>query len=504
MRYYNPNNKHTSKRSVNNKYKEKHYSKLNIPERENEFKRKHFLTLHRTLGIAALAVVILVASIFIIPSTAKAQYALGYEVFLCGKSVGIVENPDEVDSYLADIRTKLADAYGMKVTDQLEIKYRQVATSAKHICPADVFTNMIEHSIDVKVLATTIYVNDWPAAVVMSQEEADWVLEQAKAPYEVPSDGAVYNDISFVEAVRIEEGAVDFRDIVSKEVALHNLTIGPGVELQYHIVVTGDALTRIARKEGVKVSDIRIANPQLSDSDKIYPGDRLLVVAPKNSLSIRYTEKVDRIQDVPYEIIYQDDDTKFTTQKEVIQEGKDGQSHVIAEITYINGIEVEYNLLEEDPLITPEAKIVRRGTKSVPKELTLAAEGRMPLPLKKGSYSRISCPFGPRKAPVPGASTFHKGIDIAADMGTPIYASADGTVKYAGTESGFGLYIKLSHEGDVETLYGHCSQLLVKKGQKVKAGELIALVGNTGRSSGSHLHFEVRINGVAVDPLKGK
>ena len=503
MRYYNPQGKKTYKKTNSRKYNKRNYRNINIPEKPDSKKKKNPFVFRKTAVILAAAAALTIALAIIVPATAKAQYSVGYEVLLCGKPLGVVDSPGDVDAYLADVRTQYANAYGMKVTDQLEIEYKQVETSAKHICPAQAFTNMIAKSIDVKVLGTIIYVNDWPAAVVSTEEDAQWVLEQAKAPYEKPSDGSLLSNIAFVEEVRVEEGAADVGDIIEKEAALHNLTIGPGIELKYHIVVTGDALSRIARKHGIKVSDIMIANPHLSDSDKIYPGDKLLVVGPKNSLSIKYTEVVDRQQEEPYETEYIPDDTRFTTQKEVIQEGVVGQSHVKAEITYINGIEVDFNLLEKDVLIAPQNRIAKRGTKSVPKELTLASEGRMPLPLKKGTYSRISCPFGPRKAPVPGASTFHKGIDMAADTGTPIYASADGTVRYAGSEPGFGLYIKLSHDGGVQTLYGHCSQLLVKKGEKVKAGQIIALVGNTGRSSGSHLHFEVRIDGMAVDPLKG-
>ncbi len=504
MRYYNPNNKNAPRRSRAPRYSQKHYKKLDIPDRPNQSAvKKGFFTLPKIAAVGAMAIAIIVALAIIVPKSATAQYAIGYEVLLCGKSVGIVDSPEEVDMYLQNVRSEFADAYGMKVTDQLEIEYKQVQTAANHICPADVFTNMIQSSIKVKVLATIIYINDWEAAVVSSQEEADWVLAEATAPYESPSNGATYSDVSFVEEVRVEQGAANFGDIIDKETALHNLTIGPGVEMQYHIVVTGDALSRIARKYNVKVSDIKIANPNLSDEDKIYPGDRLAVVVPKNSLSIKYTEVIDRVQEVECEVEYIDDNTKFTTEKEVLVEGSNGEARVKAEITYINGIEVEYNVLEENVLVEPVTRVVKRGTQSVPKELTLATEGNMAIPLKSGTY-RISSKFGPRNTGIAGASTFHKGIDLAAPTGTPIYASADGTVHFSGTGTGYGLYIRIKHDGGVETRYGHCSQLLVKKGDKVKKGDLIALVGSTGVSSGAHLHFEVRIDGVAYDPLSGK
>lgn len=95
----------------------------------------------------------------------------------------------------------------------------------------------------------------------------------------------------------------------------------------------------------------------------------------------------------------------------------------------------------------------------------------------------------------------HKGIDLAAPIGAPIYAAANGTVIFAGPASGFGRLVKVRHADGVETWYGHMSKILVEQGQQVKAGELIAKVGNEGKSTGPHLHFEVHVRGNAVDPV---
>ncbi len=502
MRYYQPGGKKPAKKAKNAKYSSRPYKDIKPAAVKDEKKPFILSGMPKLAIIALLAILITAAMLIIIPATAKAQYSIGYEVYVCGKPIGIVDDPQSVEAFLTEARSKLDEAYGMRTKDQLSLEYKQVAAQADRICPAQVVTDIIGRSMQVQVLATIIYVNDWPAAALSSMEDAQWVLQQSKLPYENPGDGLVFSDVTFVEEVRVEEGPADYVDLVDRETALHNLTVGPGVELKYHKVVTGESLSRIAKKEGIKVSDIRIANPSVSDTDIIHPGDNLLVVAPKNSLSIKYTEVVDRDQTEPCEIQYQDDDSKYTTQKEVVQEGSDGMSHVRAEITYINGIEVDFNVLDKQVLTEPVTRIVKRGTKKVPRELTLASEGDIPLPLK--SYKRISEYFGQREAPTEGASTFHKGIDLAADKGTPIYASLDGTVHFSGTATGYGLYIRLKHDGGVETRYGHCSQLLVKKGEKVKKGQIIGLVGSTGISTGSHLHFEVRINGEAVDPLKGR
>lgn len=113
--------------------------------------------------------------------------------------------------------------------------------------------------------------------------------------------------------------------------------------------------------------------------------------------------------------------------------------------------------------------------------------------------SRITSPFGWRW--IFGKKEFHKGLDIAAPKGTPIVAAADGTVLTVKKNTyGYGWYVVVNHGGGVSTLYAHCSRIDVREGQKVKMGQTIAGVGTTGNSTGNHLHFEVRINGVQKDP----
>lgn len=96
----------------------------------------------------------------------------------------------------------------------------------------------------------------------------------------------------------------------------------------------------------------------------------------------------------------------------------------------------------------------------------------------------------------------HKGMDIATPNGTPIKAAAEGTIKYAGWMGGYGNLVIISHGNGVETYYGHCSKIYVKKGQEVTAGDTIAAVGSTGYSTGNHLHFEIRKDGTQVNPQK--
>lgn len=113
---------------------------------------------------------------------------------------------------------------------------------------------------------------------------------------------------------------------------------------------------------------------------------------------------------------------------------------------------------------------------------------------------RISSKFGYRA--LLGSVEFHNGIDLLVWYGSKVLATKDGVVVKAGWQTGYGWVVEIEHEMGFHTIYGHNSKLLVRKGDEVKAGDLIALSGNSGRSTGPHLHYEIRLNGVAVDPLK--
>ena len=114
---------------------------------------------------------------------------------------------------------------------------------------------------------------------------------------------------------------------------------------------------------------------------------------------------------------------------------------------------------------------------------------------------RMTSRFGYRRDPFGGGGEFHPGVDLAAPAGSPVRATADGVVGRAGWNGGYGQMVALEQGNGVETRYGHMSRLAVVPGQQVRRGDVIGYVGSTGRSTGAHLHYEVRVNGRAVDPL---
>ena len=114
--------------------------------------------------------------------------------------------------------------------------------------------------------------------------------------------------------------------------------------------------------------------------------------------------------------------------------------------------------------------------------------------------SRISSGFGNRVDPFNSARAFHPGIDYPNPTGTPVFSAGQGTILFAGWKTGYGKFIEIDHGNGLVTRYGHLSKILVRVGQRINAGDLIGKVGSTGRSTGPHLHFEVRKNNVAVNP----
>lgn len=135
------------------------------------------------------------------------------------------------------------------------------------------------------------------------------------------------------------------------------------------------------------------------------------------------------------------------------------------------------------------------------------AQGQSPIVARGDGWFRsplsgpISSPFGWRHHPILGTSRLHAGIDFAVDYGTPIAAAAQGIVIFSGWYGGYGNAVILDHGGDLTTLYAHTSELLVREGESIRAGQIIATVGSTGLSTGPHLHFEVREKGEPVDPM---
>lgn len=256
-------------------------------------------------------------------------------------------------------------------------------------------------------------------------------------------------------------------------------------------VKQGDTLSEIAITVNIPMDKIVEMNDSLDDVNSILQiGQQLIITVPEPELSVTRVEQIylEESYDADEEII--DVDTWFTNQTEVLVQPSAGFRKAVMNVTYVDNKEVSREILKEEIVQEAVAKVMKRGTKIPPTYMWPIYGGRQ------------TSGFGYRKAPTAGASSNHKGIDLATATGTPVYASCGGTVTKAGWGSGYGYVVYIDHIDGRQTRYGHLSRVLVSVGQKVKQGDRIALSGNTGVSTGPHLHFEMRINGTPVDPNK--
>ena len=294
----------------------------------------------------------------------------------------------------------------------------------------------------------------------------------------------------FAEKVEIVEAYLPQSQLKPLDQAIEELTKEQETVGIYE-VVSGDTLSEISLKVNIPMEDLVAMNDSLeSINTMIRAGQELIITVPEPEVSVERWEV--NYYDEYYEadVIYIDRDDWYTYQTNEIQPPSAGFRKIVAEEYYVNDTLVEREILKEDVIMEAVAKIVERGTKVPPTYI---------YPIKGG---RASSGFGRRKAPTKGASTYHKGQDWATAVGTPVVASCGGRVSKAGWGSGYGYVIYIDHEDGRQTRYAHLSKILVKTGDYVKQGQRIALSGNTGITSGPHLHFEILINGTQVNPLK--
>ena len=295
--------------------------------------------------------------------------------------------------------------------------------------------------------------------------------------------------MNFAQEVEIVETYLPESQLKPVEQAIEEVTKEQETVTTYE-VVAGDTLSEISLKVNIPLEDLIAMNETLeNENSMIRVGDELIITVPEPELSMEYQEEdyVEEVYDA--DVIYVDEDSWYTNQTQVLQQPSSGFRKVIAVTSYLDSKVVDREIIKEEIVMEAVPKIVKRGTR-IP-----------PTYIKPISGGRLSSGYGKRSRPTKGASTFHKGVDWAVPTGTAVYASCGGTVAKAGWGSGYGYVVYINHEDGRQTRYGHLSKVLVKAGQTVKQGEKIALSGNTGVSTGSHLHFEILINGVQKNPL---
>lgn len=315
----------------------------------------------------------------------------------------------------------------------------------------------------------------------VTEEEVQQAGAQEEQTAQVTGDGL--KDVQFTDRVEIVEAYVSEDEITPTAEAIDMVTKDTEKNQVYE-VQAGDTLSVIANSHGLYVKEVLALNEGLTENTTLQIGDEIIVTVPEPELSVSTVEESTYEEDYYAEVQYIDNDDWYTTDTVVRQEAVAGHHEVTALIASKNGKEEGREIIAETVMKEPVPEIIERGTKIPPTYIKPLSGGRFTSGFK-WRWGRM-----------------HKGVDWACPVGTAIMASCGGTVVQAGWMGGYGYCITLRHPDGRQTRYGHLSKILVSTGQSVKQGQKIALSGNTGRSTGPHVHFEIIINGSQVNPLR--
>jgi murein DD-endopeptidase MepM/ murein hydrolase activator NlpD len=414
----------------------------------------------------------------VISSTIKA-----HKVVLNGREAGYVCNQESAQIVMDEVLQDAAENFGMEVVTEHELAFSEVTIAPEQLSTKADLEQSLRELSEISVNAYVIYANNEKIGTMRSQEDADQLLDDIKAQY--IEDETQLEDAFFQEEVEVIPTPVSFHEV--EDIRVVEARIMEGQEtVEEYTVVEGDTFWSISKKFQIDHDELTLMNADV-EPDKLQLGQTIRLSYPKSLLNVVTTQVVEYEETIPYQTETQEDSSMFSNESKVIQDGKEGLKYVEARVIQVNGIEQEREILSEEVIEEPVNKVVKKGTKPPVNKGT----GRLSWP----AQGRLTSRYGRRWG------RMHNGIDIANSKGTPIYAADSGKVIFSGWSGGYGNMVKIDHGGGMVTYYAHLSSRSVSNGSSVSKGQLIGYMGSTGNSTGSHLHFEVRINGSSRNPF---
>ena len=420
--------------------------------------------------------------------TITTLYSPSYAVTLDGELVGVVADPDTVQEAIQTVERTGTSLLGHDYQIEGELDYEFALTLRSDLTTeADVqnyFYGKLD-SVSGELRQYQVVVDGQVVGTVKDEDALNQLLDSMKEKYTNENTvSAEFLDTVTVEPVYEAENLMTMSEM---DAALQSNQDGSTT----YTVVAGDTFYGIAYANDMSLSDLQALNPGM-DINRLMVGDVLNVKELTPILSVQTVEEQNYTQAIACPVEEVEDSSLYVGDSRVITQGVEGEEQVNATVTYVNGQETSRTVNSTTTLREPTTTVKAVGTKEKPRT---ASSGSYQWPI----YGRITSYFGGRY--IFGSYSYHSGIDISASYGAAIRAADGGTVTYAGYKGSYGNLVIITHDNGTQTYYGHNSSLTVSAGQKVYKGQQVARAGSTGRSTGVHCHFEMRVNGTSVNPL---
>ncbi len=348
----------------------------------------------------------------------------------------------------------------------------------------------------------TININGQKVVYMANAAQAQAVLDGIIGKY--TGDGSMVTSAQFAEDVQIQP-AEDYitADMAAKNKKVTetyicqvdeaiNYILNGTSEAKTYTVQGGDTLWDIAIASNISVSELAAMNPQLN-IERIAIGDVINLYEKHPFVNVNTVEQATEVVTIPFTTSYTQTADLYKGQSKVTSAGANGSKERVVEYVRQNGIIVGTTLISETVTAEPVTQYALVGTTTMPIK---TGSGSLISPLGTTQLSSSAGQFGASRG-----SRRHLGVDLKGNCGDPIYAADAGTVIYAQYSGTYGNVIKINHGNGIETRYAHCNSMSVSYGDNVEKGQQIGTVGKTGNATGYLCHFEVRINGTAVNPF---
>ncbi len=445
---------------------------------------REWADLNKVMLLKYLSVIVILAII----GVAIFSNVTAFEYSYNGKTLGIVNSQEDVWKLADLVSQQLTKRYGaeVKIDPDKDISFKRVLALHEEKDSVEDVLNKLTYMQDLNVSAYAIYVDGAKIATVDTEDTANAILDEVKNNY-VSQNPANYLSVGFAENVEVRQISTKLSRIADTEEVREKILTG-GQTRKVHAVASGETFSEIASLYGISQSELSAMNPDVVPA-KLSIGQEIVLKETAPLLTVQTLELSNYIEYIPFETVYENDDTMYKGDSKTIVAGVNGERAVSAKIVKNNGVTMANLELSSVVNSQPTTQVVHVGTKERP---ATAASGKFKYPV---SGYTLTSRFGYRWG------RMHYGIDLACSTGTPIRAADGGTVIFSGYSGSYGNVVKINHGNGYVTIYAHCSKLIVSSGTKVYQGQHIANVGNTGRSTGPHCHFEIQKNGVAVNPL---